>query len=882
MAFDLSSISKPILPVGYSFAIVDNNGEVRYHSKEKRNLNENLLEEFSDEGVGKLRGAIHGGFESEFRTEYYEHSVDVVVRPMENYDYYIVVMHNREWPQMIRSDVFIFTISMTVFFLLFSLLDIFIVVFFSSEKSYSKNESIVTSWLWPRKSSTNEYLVLNIAYIFFLAFFIWFYYSRPGVLAFLFLIFVTPPILSLFSNIVFFLKYWGPNIWYAKVKKLTMIIGAVFVLLINVIACRSLESSCFWFVTYEVYIAGIWSLILIFYILKVRSKKPIGGSSNKYKRSLYLNSYSLMVYARMIITSGIPVAFCMVSSHNYEKALAARYAQIDFINRTRNTLSKEAFFALGDTKKKNDIAYQHAIYFDNAAVANISQGRYAYDTALTEEQQLAVDLFSQMGSLVQNKYASTSLYKPSAYNGAFQFSNIFDDSRNTQGKPAGVKTSVAIDPLKQGSENRLISVHSGDFGCYQSVPPFSPCKPIWMALIVILFFSYWLLRAVIKKLFSRNIVLFDSVWHKNDKPVQILNSRPAILLIGPSFDDQKELFLKGINYEVLDFEKLNQLTNHPQKNYIVIKHIDSALFTKDDLLENLLTLRKIMIEGTCIIITATKHPLQVIANAKSSDSLLNLSITNEEEAVLTDLLAHVTVIEAPWFASNQYTLPSAAGSGDNAIYFSSDESTPVSVPDFKTALTDLIKKETKYSVFLKQLGKELLRKYDNPQIDDKDAEQLVRSDTILFEIQVAARNFFNTIWSSLSDKEKFILFDLAEDGLANTTDIHNTTKLINKGLIISEDGGLHIFSRSFRNFILASLSDEEHEKIKKVYKEKNSWGKLRTPLLVATVAILVFLSISQDEVYARVTVIFGGLTTILPLLAKTLSLFGNNNNKKEA
>ncbi len=863
MAFDLRCVNKPILPIGYDFAVIDGNGEVRYHSKEKRNLNENLLEEFSDDGSFKLRRAIRGGFETNFQTEYYERPIDVFVRPMQNYDYYVVVMRNKEYPQIIETDVFIFTITMTIIFLLCSLLDVFIVVFFSSKRSYVKSESIATSWLWPRESSINEYFLGVTAYVFVFVLSIAYYLFVPGILVFLFVILINPPMLSLLLNNFFLIKYQHVNIWYWKLKKRARCASLVYVVLINIIGAAAMSFSFLWLLLYEVLIVGVFLILL-------KSKDTVVRFFSKLKWADYLSWYSLMVYVRVIITSGIPVVFCIVSSHNYEKVLATRFAQIDFVKKMRGMLSKQNMMELGDAKRGNSVAYAHAVYYDNIAVAGVSKNVCTQAATFSAEQKTAVYLYKQLGKILQDNFASSALYRSTAFDSSFQFDNIFHHLvKNTQRNPICVRSTVALDPITAENNNRYICLLSGNSEFYNNLPPFrSGIFLIWTMLFVILILSYLLLRAVIRRLFSRKVALFESVYNEDVKLDQKIKDYPMLLLLGPNFDDQKELFLNGVDPLYIDIENLDSKSklyedamNINEKKCIIIKNMENILFKSDGRLKKLQALQEMKRKGKCIIMTSAKHPLAIISDAGPLSDPNKLALSSEEQAILIELLGHVPVIEAPYFKSNIYpSLP---------------------IPDFKGALRDLINTETKRSVFLNKLRVELLRIYDIATVNEQHAERLVTCDSLLFKIQVEASNLYNTIWSSLSEREKFILIDLAEDGLVNTTDIYNTTKLINKGVIVIEDGGLHIFSRSFRNYILTSLSSAENEKIKQIYKEKNSWEKLRTPLLIATIAILAFLSISQDDIYARIIGIFGGLTTVLPLLAKTFAFMGNNNSKKE-
>jgi hypothetical protein len=150
------------------------------------------------------------------------------------------------------------------------------------------------------------------------------------------------------------------------------------------------------------------------------------------------------------------------------------------------------------------------------------------------------------------------------------------------------------------------------------------------------------------------------------------------------------------------------------------------------------------------------------------------------------------------------------------------------------------------------------------------------SDSLIFKLQLTSQYFYTYIWQSLTKEEKFLLYDLAEDGLVNPYDDHNLTMLICKGLIIKPSGTLMLFNKGFRNFILTAIGNTEANRIKEQVKDNGSWGSLKTPMNLVILAILFFLLFSQQEAYSRIityiTTIGAGLTAILrifPMLSNT-------------
>ena len=156
-----------------------------------------------------------------------------------------------------------------------------------------------------------------------------------------------------------------------------------------------------------------------------------------------------------------------------------------------------------------------------------------------------------------------------------------------------------------------------------------------------------------------------------------------------------------------------------------------------------------------------------------------------------------------------------------------------------------------------------------PYLSQTDEEEWV------WKIQVKAQQFYNNIWQSLNAKEKYILFDLAEDGLVNLHDGYTLRILMKKGLIVRDDESwqLRLFNKSFRNFILTFISGREAEKIQKQIKEGWQWSHLKTPLLLVVLAVLAFLMISQHQAFARVFGYLSAMAAIIPVVSTLAGMF---------
>ncbi|MFL5811818.1 MAG: hypothetical protein ACJ749_20010, partial [Flavisolibacter sp.] len=137
---------------------------------------------------------------------------------------------------------------------------------------------------------------------------------------------------------------------------------------------------------------------------------------------------------------------------------------------------------------------------------------------------------------------------------------------------------------------------------------------------------------------------------------------------------------------------------------------------------------------------------------------------------------------------------------------------------------------------------------------------------------------YKDIWNDLSEKEKFILYDLCRDGYTNYKNADVFYQLLVKGILIYEDYKVRPFSYSFRNFVLMQKDDTAMQLILKKYAIGGVWKALKMPVLVVAGTIGVFFVLTQNEVAQDLTAFITSLVAIIPLL---IQLLGRNTRKEE-
>jgi len=874
MGFGLKSVNDVIMPAGYTFAIIKDDGKVLYHSDKTRNLNENLKEEFSDSA--ELNDALQGRYIENFPTSYYEREYNVIVQPIKDFPYFLVVMNDTTYAASRDIETNSFTAGMVILFLLFVLVDILIVILASSRRSYFKNRGIVKTWLWPRRSSHSEYIIItlaNIVMIFLLAGF----YFMVSYIQYFFILLVSIPITSLFINTLFALKYSNNKVYRNYKLKCVKWVG-VILLVINILLIRLIGFySYFPILIFESSSFALHAILIyfryrikefIYNALKRSIKKPL-----KFWKVDFVSGYSLMIFTRVLITSGIPVIFFYISSFNYEQNLLARYREYDFANKLI-----EKFPEIDSHKILQD-SFTRPVYIDGRWISD-----YHIDSTATldnlKKYSLSIEdlatakIFNLFGLYNENLPANNdNFYLSHSADSSFYYNDFFESVLyNSEGSKA----------YKQLQSGNYLEVGSYNFAyLFPNLRTFEGWM-FWLLLILALTGFYFVILSIIKKIFAIK-VLDISPSNRLDKRILMniqlhklvfavgLSGEEKLIYVCDLLQEKLDDFIVNDEYNktvcIADFKKIRQagesdesrewgkLKDEAQKTryrYFIIDHFEYKISNKEINNEKLDFLQTLIDNNKKIIILSTVHPAPFLnsfyEDAGQQEANKKQSPTKPEDYVSkwNTLLGNAPLIFLPFSRRSEIST------------------------------SEYVSGQIQYTSFLQNLNQSIKDIKNKVQkIDNNELEK----DIFSIKLQTTAYNFYTNLWYSLTKEEKFILYDLAEDGLINAHDRFTINILISKGLIIRRDGLLHLFNKSFRNFILTGIGDKEIAMIRKQFKENSTWGKLRTPLVLIVVAILVFIFASQEGTFTKTIGYITLLTGSIPALMQLFSLFRRSDMK---
>ena len=874
MTFNMKSLSKVVMPFGFQFAVIDKLGKVLYDSKPNRNLMDRLISEFTNRK--DLANYMEAGADATFKTDYYGRHYNVSIRPVPNLPYFTVILENSALNDIRDTEAYSFTLFMLTGMLVFLVIKYFTIFFISSRSTFLKRQRFDTSWIGPHRSSHHEYALSVIANLAVTALLL-IYFSLSSLLEYVYMLMVSVVFTSMFTNLIFALRYKGTDMLKFRFKRNVIIWLSVFVALVNLSAGFYLDH--WWhLLVYELILAAICTAIIFltpFLTSKLSLLKKIPKG-----RWVFPGSYALMATTRLVISSGIPVAFFFVYSYNYEQRLDTRYRQMKFgqaliaspIIKGKKMETQNTYL---DAHQKEG-AYDAGFYTDGLYIDSIR----VIDSAEAERAKEIVSCYSDEDKNTASLFRAVRL----------RMDSVAVLNNNINLESAG--DSVFFDKLNKKTSDStsvrtFIKLDGGNYLAISSLPGMNyhnPCIHFWLALLLALVASFIVIYRILRRLFSLDLPSTDS-WGKLDDVLFENNSfnKKALIIGSPGANTLEKLVFK-INKKKIRSAKGDALifSQKPSYNSVFIADMIKINTENGDADPDWIKLKKHALAGHALVVINhfEYHVLDPRANRMKLDLLECLIEGAESKIIVISTMHPVIFLDSldqqpnPDFDSEKGKWYTLLGNFHVVI----DPLIAGSIPDGIEMPEKSIAEETHYSRFLHDLQRPTLSHFKREVLPDP-AEQRSRlklADSLTYKLQLTAQYFYADIWQSLTHEEKFLLYDLAEDGLINSFDSFNVTTLICKGLILNNDGVLVLFNFGFRNYILTAIGDKEIARIKEQIKDNGRWGNLKTPMTLVILSVLAFLFASQQEAYSKLIAYVSMLSASVPVVLKMFSFFGGN------
>ncbi len=550
LSCNLNSLNNVVLPTGFLFAITDQLGNVLYHSDSIRNLNENLLQVFSKSD--ELKSCLDANAAGSFFTKYYGNNYNVKVKPVIGLPYFIVIFEDDAYSETRDLETYSFTFSMLFFFFVFLVIQLFAIFLVSAKKSFFKRQFLDTTWIGPKVSCEKEYIlsvVFNGCVILLLILF----FDKTSFFLYLFMLLFSVTIIPIFLNVIFARRYAEGKRNVLQFKKMAIYSLCVFVVIITIFAYKIMDSGNFiYFTGYE-----IGSICLGLFIYFIRKNIYHAGNWLKTSGSLklifgkwnYISSFALMALTRLIITSGLPVIFFYISSHNYEENLSIRYKQVDFANQLMNKfpgISPDSILKLSNQS--------NGVYFDGSIIEQVSafsaQGQSSVKLVMpySREENNTIECFNLFRLyLTEIATKGDKFFAPGALDQPSFFNHLLAE--------AGLKKTGNITYRQSAVPGQFLRIQSENLNYhYPSVFKKNSFYGgiFWILLAVSLVIFYFIMSSIIRKLFSLNLPELD-LWKQLDSELLINKNRDQpLLVIGlPGAGKKKYLLDRIHNGEIM-------------------------------------------------------------------------------------------------------------------------------------------------------------------------------------------------------------------------------------------------------------------------------------------------------------------------------------------
>jgi hypothetical protein len=143
-----------------------------------------------------------------------------------------------------------------------------------------------------------------------------------------------------------------------------------------------------------------------------------------------------------------------------------------------------------------------------------------------------------------------------------------------------------------------------------------------------------------------------------------------------------------------------------------------------------------------------------------------------------------------------------------------------------------------------------------------------KEDDMILHIQSKFKLTYFSIWNSLEKREKFMLYDIAQNGLANNRNIAIVSNLRKLGILVLQKNRIELFNRSFENFVLTMIDRKESLEFELEAKKTGVWSNIRYPILLVIAAIFLFLFTTQKDLFTDIIGWVAALLAGLPVISR--------------
>lgn len=886
----LRSVMNPILPMGYGFAIIDENGLVKFHSNSERILQENFLDETNNSA--DIRTSIFSRIAVTANVKYRNVNHKVHVQPINAMPLYLVTFYNNEYRNAEVQGII--TLSIILLFGTFGAVGLMILMLHLMQKRRSKLKIkiFVLHWIKPDDIKTIEYQFLSLLFLLIGgAILLMISNDKIHVQDILFTLVITNAYLFLISY-TWLTSRRRVNYTERASDKINFNIAFIIFIVGADFAYLQISDGSQWWILYQLLLTLIvlFSQYLEELIVKGHAKLP----SNDFLSSiLKRHSYNIFLFTWLLISSILPIFYIFMVAHNEEKLIWEKFNQLEIAQNYQEKVkvldsrvklvknengSREAFFEAkidsGLYLLSNELSLEKSKGFVVCANGNseadkiLSKIRPHYSDLIVKSKGLAFDVSDELNR--------QWCFPEGSERAKIQLS--FKDNFGPQDR--GARANIYV--------NGNLDLLSFGLGYHAKPGKSSYLQMLFLVgIVIILAALYSLIDYCINKIYGREYSAF-----KNTLPLMVENfkkisigadsithhKQSQILLLGLPKSNKSNL-LKELEGNLLKIDMIHmnhasewkEITEKDLSPYdgVVLENFEYGVSSHAANVMRLNLLEKLTLEGV--------HQLVISSNVHPS------FITNFYEGKLSGEGENSKIKEE--FVHALETWRHILG-GFIIVHNPIRENSKVN----RFLRSKWVETEAFQQLFIQELNKGSFLPNLIPAIKDyfvkmkknsEGDEKKIDKEDVILRIQLLAESYYLGLWNTLSKEEKYIIYDLAKDRFVNINNKNGIRSLLEKGLLVY-DNELRIMNESFTNFVLSVIKKGEALRMEKEVRDKGTWSTISSVLGLAVLGMVAFLFLGNPDFFQDFNALIGVFAAIVGILPRLSGMFGSGNGKDGA
>ena len=864
------SLFEPILPLNFGMAVVNEAGDVLFHSDENRNLRENFVAESNE--LGALRSSILNGVEKSLDVDYLGRGHRLYIKPLDDIPWRILVFLDKQFVRTVNLHVLSESLLLFLIYLgilLFVILcRYWLVYFFKKDRIYESNNGFKPDnvVIWPDKEKSDAYRQVFIGNLILCSImFVCILYTQAHQMLHLAILIPLYGFSLTFLNLrlpadvtkAFTLKNTENNnsltsIVWQRIKYFwpASILGAIILI-------------ASWMLSGPLNLTSVngrreISLFLVLFIGIVYSFLKITSPYSSSKDSSFRKNYVMALASLILLISALPAISMFKITFDSEVQLWTRQQ----LNHLVDSIEEQKqFFPKNETEE-----------IGNFKIQFVNDKPFLEDSTISKSNQA---WFRGFMSSIRPAYNELSHTLSSTNEKILQNNSI-------QWRVIGDSLTVTKNGIKLKAEmNRFKFVFS-----------FSSKRA--MLILIIGGLGFVVILLLLTSLISREVVLLNV-----EDPVRLdakyLSSgelNKDLVVIGPPRTGKSKLFNAKKKMEFVDLALFSNAVDlysvMPKKeaNTLVLDHfehkIEDPQWTNAKL-DLLLRVRKSRIQNLSqIVVVSTSDPLELIHKHHNGSAeimkngISQNGVQNEIEAQKNGTNHSSISIWEKEFSSFIRVHYSNPGNPKEFKKFLKQKKKGVGTAGHKInsdqlcenlkELCAIIKEECLPMLFLQDIGKNIVKLNGFHELSPDELKSLILE---------WAEPYYRSIWQASSIEEKLMLSHLAREGFVNfdTKKPKTLRGLLRNGLVV-RDPELRLMNKSFKDFLLSpKIRDEVNMLV--LQEGASTWEKMKVPLVTLLIGVSLFVFVTQQDVFNITLAWLSALGAALPAFFRLFGLIAS-------